>query len=150
MASYSLLSSESTVQVLSANVVNPVVYCTIQTSPSSVIASKPVSATAFADNQAVSALTNYADAIETLMQNTHVVAAGGEQTLDASNLLADNVTFTVQYVPAGSAPTSITAEAVVPTALLDFSDAEIGRTLETQAQAIIDGVYANLQSAAGG
>jgi len=151
MASYALLASIQTVQVLSANVVNDVMYCTIQTSPSGVIASLPVSLTAFAQNQAAEQLTSFADDIETMMTQPGVIAGTGEQTIDASGLLADNVTFTVQYVPAGSAPTSITAEAVVPVGLLsEGGDPTIERTLIAQAEAIIAGVYANLQSAAGG
>lgn len=150
MASYSLLASYSTVQVLSPQIVNDVVYCTIQTSPSNVVASIPVSAKAFSDNQAVSELTALADNIETLMGRGNVTGASGVQTLDASGLLQDQVSFVVEYVPAGSSSTSITAEALVPVNLLSVDDPTIDRVLLDEAEAIISGVYANLQSAASG
>jgi len=150
MASYSLLSSQSTVQVLSPTVVNDVVYCTIQTTGSSVIASVPVSAAAFANNSAISELTAFANNIETLIGRGNVDGATGVQTLDANGLIQDQVSFTVVYVPAGSSSTSITAEALVPVNLLTVDDPAIDQVLLDQAEAIIDGVYGNLQSAAGG
>jgi len=150
MASYQLIASETTVQVLSATVVNDVEYCTIQTSPTGVIASMPVSLVAFNANCAGEELTAFADAIEQLIADTSAVAATGVQTLDDNGLLQDQVAFTVQYVPAGSAGTSITATALVPVGLLSQSDPEIESTLLTEAEQIIHGVYANLQNAAGG
>ena len=151
MASYDLLASIQTVQVLSSTVINDVVYCTIQTNPSGVIASLPVSVAAFNANAAAEQLTSFADNIETLMQQQGVVAATGEQTIDSNGLLTDNVTFTVQYVPPGSSSTSITASAVVPVGLLsEGGDPAIEAVLLPQAETIIRDVYANLKSAAGG
>lgn len=151
MASYQLIASESTVQVVAANVVNDVVYCTIITSPSSVIASLPVSKKAFQANQAAEELTSFADNIEQLMLEPGVIGGTGEQSIDTNGLLADYVAFTVRYVPAGGTDTNITAEASVPVGLLsEGGDPTIERILFPQAQAIIAAVYANLQSAAGG
>jgi hypothetical protein len=150
MAGYTLVSSVSTVQVLSPTVVNDVVYCTIETSPSGVVASIPVQASVFNSKEAAPLLQDYANNIEQMMKQTGVIAAVGSQTLDNSNLLADNVVFTVQYVQAGTSGTSVTADAVVPTGLLsEGGDPTFERVVVGDAEAIIAGVYANLKSAAG-
>lgn len=150
MASYQLLASESTIQVKSPTVTEDVVYCTILTSPSDVVASMPVSADAFSHNKASVDLTNFANAIEDIMTNTAVIAGVGSQSIDASGLIQDNVVFTVQYVPPGSGSTSITADAVVRSDLLNFSDGQIGSVLLQQVDAIINGVLGNLKSLSGG
>jgi hypothetical protein len=150
VASYALIASESTVQVLSPTVVNDVVYCTIQTQPSGVIASMPVQKNVFDSGTAGPELTALADAIEQIMALTEVVAATGTQTIDSSGLIADQVAFTVEYVPPGTTSTSITAEALVPIGYLNFTDALIGQTSLANTEAIITAVYNNLQNAAGG
>jgi hypothetical protein len=149
VASYSLKGSYSTVQVLSPTLVNDVVYCTIQTIPSGVIASVPVQQREFDTKQTGPQLTNFANAIEQTMSDPRVIAGVGEQTIDPSGLLADNVVFTVQYVSANTAPTGVTAEALVPVSYLDFSDAEIGRASASNVDGIITQVYDSLKSAAG-
>ena len=150
MASYVLIASESTVQVLSATVVNSVVYCTIQTDPSNVIASIPVQQDVFDAGQAGVELGNFADAIEQIMTSANISTAVGTQQIDGSGLLADYVTFTVFYNPPGTSGQAVTANADVPVGELNFTDAEIGRVLLENVDAIINGVYANLKSAAGG
>lgn len=150
MAGYALLLSIPTVQVLSPSLVNDVEYCTIQTTPSGVIASIPVQKTVFDSGQAGVELTNFAEAIEQIMALPQVTGAVGEQVLDNNGLLQDNVNFTVTYVPPNSSGTNITAEASVPVGMLNFTDALIGRTLLEEITAQIDKVYANLQAATGG
>lgn len=150
MANYSLKASYSTVQVLSPTLTQDVVYCTIQTVPSNVVASISVSQTAFSNNGANEELTAFADGIEQIMTSANVNAASGGQTIDASGLLADNVVFIVDYEPPGSSGTSITAEATVPVGLLSQSDPAIAEVTMQEADAIINGVYANLKNAAGG
>jgi hypothetical protein len=150
VASYSLKGSYSTVQVLSPTLVNPVVYCTIQTIPSGVIASVPVQQAEFDNDTTGPQLTNFANAIEEVMNNPAVVAGVGEQTIDPSGLLADNVVFTIQYPAGGTGGNSVTAEAVVPVGYLDFSDAEIGQASLGNVDAILNQVYGSLRSAAGG
>jgi hypothetical protein len=150
MSSYALEGSYSTVQVLSPTLVQNVVYCTISTSPSGVIASMPVLETTFENNAAGAELTNFANAIEQIMQNTAVIAAVGSQTIDPTGLLTDNVVFTLEYSDPTTGPTGATAEAIVPVTLLNFSDAEIGTTLLGDVDDILNGVYGNLRSAAGG
>lgn len=150
MASYALLASESTVQVIPPQIVNNVVYCTIQTHPSNVICSIPVQANVFNSGASGPELTNLANAVEQIMALPHVIAGVGAQTIDATGLLQDQVTFTVEYLPPGTASTSITAEALVPVTMLNFTDALIGQVSLQNVEAIIDGVYNNLKDAAGG
>jgi len=147
---YALVGSYSTVQVLSATQVVDVVYCTIKTQPSGVIASLPVQQKIFEEGTSGTELNNFTQAIEQVMSNPHVIAGVGSQSIDASGLLADSVVFTVEYRDPVKAPNGATALATVGVGQLDFSDALIGRTLLAGVSAIIDGVYANLKAAAGG
>lgn len=149
MAGYALIGSYSTIQVLSPTLTNPVEYCTIQTSPSGVIASKPVQEDVFRAGGGGSDLQIFADAIEQVMADDRVVAGVGEQTIDANGLLADNVVFTVQYASGASSVGNVTAQAVVPVGLLDFTDGQIGRTLLAEVDAIITEAYNALKNAAG-
>lgn len=151
MAVYDLIASYATVQVLSPTVVLDVVYATIRTNPSHVIASLPVQKDIFDAGGAAPLLTDYANNIELMMRQPGVIAGNGEQTVDANGLLEDNVVFTVQYVPPGSSSTAITADAIVPTGLLaEGGDPAIEAVLLPQAEAIIAKVYANLKAAAAG
>jgi hypothetical protein len=151
VAVYSLIGSYATVQVITPTLNYDVVYCTIQTHPSGVIAAIAVQKETFDGGFAGPLLTDYGNNIELMMRQTGVIAGRGEQTLDESGLLTDNVAFTVQYVPPGSAGTSVTAEAIVPTGLLsEGGDPAIERVLLAEAEAIIAKVYANLKAAAGG
>lgn len=149
MAAYSLLSSYTTVQVLSPTLITDVLYCTIMTHPSSVIASLPIPVEATGVANGNPELTAYANAIEQIMARSEVIAATGSQTLN-NGLLTDNVVFTVEYVPPGSTGTSITAEATVRSASLNFEDSLIGVTLLESVLAIIQAVYDGLQQTAGG
>ena len=150
MAGYGLIGSYPTVQVLSPTLVNDVQYCTIQTDPSGVIASMPVQQDVFNKGQAGPVLTAFANGIEQLMAYPHVVAATGTQSLDASGLLQDFVTFTVQYVPTSPTSTSITADADVPVGYLNQSDPMIVEAAIANAEKLVDDAYANLQAAASG
>lgn len=151
MASYGLIASETTTQVLSPTVAIPIEYVTIQTQPSGVIASLPVMRDEFDAGTAGPLLQDYANNIEQMMKQQGVVAGQGSQTLDANGLLADNVVFTVQYVPPGGGATAVTAEAVVPTGLLsEGGDPQIESVALGKAEAIIAKVYNNLVAMAGG
>lgn len=150
MASYSLKASYSTVQVLSPTLTEEVVYCTIQTIPSNVVASMAVSQVSFDNNGAAETLTAFGNNIEQIMKSANVNAAQGGQTIDPNGLLEDNVVFVVDYEPPGSSGTQITAEATVPVGLLSQTDPAIEQYAMQQADAIVNAVYANLKSAAGG
>lgn len=148
-ATHSLLSSYATVQVLSPTVVNDVLYCTIQTQPSRVVASSPVQADIFNAGRAGAALNWFAHGIEEIMKLDHVIAGAGTQTIDTSGLLSDQVSFTVQYVAPGTSGTSVTAEAPVDASLLNQYDPDLASAGITQAEAIVAATYNNLKIAAG-
>lgn len=151
MASYGLIASETTVQVISPKLVLNVEYATIQTQPSGVIASLAVPKAEFDSGGAKIVLQDYATNIETLMALPHVIAGIGAQTLDANGLIQDNVIFTVEYRPAAANVTSVTAEAVVPTGLLsEGGDPAIENLLIHEAEAIITAAYNSLVAMAGG
>lgn len=151
MATYTLVASETTVQVLSPKLVLDIEYCTIQTHPSGVIASLAVSKSTFDSGTAHVVLQDYANNIEFLMTYPHVIGATGTQTLDVNGLIADNVAFTVEYKPAGANVTSVTTEAIVPSGWLsEGGDPAIERVLMAEAEAKIDAAYNNLAAAAGG
>jgi hypothetical protein len=147
---YTLIGSYSTVQVLSPTQINDVVYSTIQTSPSGVIASKALQQRSFDQGEAGAELDSFATSIEDVMADPRVIAATGSQSIDDSGLLADNVLFTVQYIDPVHAPNGATAQATVGVNQLNFSDQQTGSTLQAGVTATIDGVYANLKAAAGG
>lgn len=150
MASYELKGSYSTVQVLGPSLINDVVYCTIETIPSGVIASMPVDQSAFDGGTAGTLLDGFAQAIELVMQQGEAVAGQGQQTIDQSGLLQDVVTFTVEYTPPGAGATSITAQADVPVPLLSTVETIGGQTTIADAEAIVHAVYLNLENLAGG
>jgi len=150
MAGYSIQGSYSTVQVLTPSLVNPIVYCTISTTPSGVIASIPVQQDVFSSGGAGPELQSFADAIEQIMARADVVAGIGSQQLDHNGLLADFVTFTVQYVGPNTASSGVTAEADVPVGMLNFTDGLIGTTLLGEVEAIIAKAYNGLKDAAAG
>ena len=147
---YALVGSYETVQVLSPTTINDVVYCTIKTQPSGVVASLPINKTLFDAGQSGDELRAFAQAIETVMSDPRVIAGAGSQSIDDSGLLADNVTFTVQYVDPVHAPNGATALATVPVYALNYSNMSSAGAQENTVNTIIDGVYANLKAAAGG
>jgi len=150
VAGYSIQGSYATVQVLSPSLTNPIEYVTIQTSPSGVIASIAVDREVFEKGQAGPELTNFSNAIEQIMARPEVIAGIGSQQLDPNGLLADYVTFTVQYVGPNTARSGVTAEADVPVGMLNFTDGQIGTALLEQVLAIIATSYNALKAAAAG
>lgn len=150
MASYSIQGSYSTVQVITPTLVQPIQYTTIQTQPSGVIAAIALDQADFTGGTSNVLLQLFADAIEQIMARSEVIAGIGTQQLDANGLLADFVTFTVQYVGPNTAPSGVTAEADVPVGMLNFTDGAIGRLLLEEVDAIIAQAYNALQAAAGG
>lgn len=150
MSSYSLWGSASIVQVLSPTVSEDMVQVTIETNPSGVFATTLVSQVSFNTNQAADQLTAFADAIEAIMSQGKAVGGTPSSKLDANGLQAFYVTFTVAYNPPNGPQGTITADVDVPVGLLDQADAEIGRTLQGEAEALIDAAYNSLVSMAGG
>lgn len=150
MAGYALLASESTVQVLSSTVVNDVVYSTIQTSPSGVIASMPLDSAFFEAGVGSQYLQYFADGIESIMSINGVIAGTGSQHVDSSGLLADSVTFTVTYSASGSSSGAVTATADVPVGYLNATPGTTSGGGITAAEEIVNAAISNLQALAGG
>lgn len=145
MASYTVLSSQSTIQVLSSTLTVDAFQSTIQTSPSNVIAQLTLAQTYFDDGSAPDYLATYANNIETLMASGKVIAGTGVQTLDANELLQDAVDFTVAYTPPGSTTGPLTVQVTIPNSLIALVQLGLGG-----AQAMIDDAYNQLIVLSGG
>lgn len=150
MATYSIQGSYSTVQVITPSLTQPIQYTTIQTQPSGVIASIALAKIDFQAGTGSTLLGIFADAIEQIMSHPEVIAGIGTQQLDENGLLADFVTFTVQYVGPNTASSGVTAEADVPVGMLNFTDGAIGALLLQEVDAIIAKAYNGLKAAAAG
>lgn len=150
MAGYTMQGSYSTVQVKSPTLVLPVQYCTVQTSPSGVIASFPVSEQDFTGGYADQVLTDFASGIEYLMGLPHVIGATGSQTIDTVGLLADTVVFTVEYRDPVHAPNGVTAEAPVDAQLIYGIPRALENSSAVSAEDPIIIAYNNLKAASGG
>ena len=150
MGQYILRASQSTVQVLSPQLVIPALFCTIETTPSGVIASLAVDDSPNVSVKPSVILQVFNDNIETIMALGYVIAGQGQQILDETGLLTDQVVFTVQYVTPATTNTSITQEATVPVDLLASYSSLAGNEPLQQAEAIVAGVYEELKNTAGG
>lgn len=134
---------------MSQTVAADVLYCTIQTPATGVVASLPIPQGEFESVNASSELSFFARGIEEVMALPNVIAGRGTQLLDANGLLQDVLVFTVEYVPSTPGATSITAEATVPNAAVMGSSTTPGQPGITAAKAEVDKVYAALQALAG-
>lgn len=149
-ANYSLVTSQSTIQVLSPTVVQDSVVATIQSHPSNVIADLWMSKSTWDDGDVPGMLSAFAANIETIMAGGKVVSAVGGRTLDANGLLESTITFTVGYKQPGSPFPPATLDVSIPTHEIFQSDTQ-GRTADiTSALAEIDAAYQQLVVAAGG
>jgi hypothetical protein len=125
-------------------------YVTIQSQPSGVIASMSIDQADFDGGTSGTLLADFADAIEVLMARPEVIAGVGQQQIDPSGLLADYVTFTVQYAGPNTAPSGVTAEADVPVGLISTAETFGGHTNLPDAIALITAAYDSLKAAASG
>jgi len=150
MASYTLIGSDSVVQVLSPTVSQDSVYCTISTLPTGVIASTVVSQASFDANDAAETLTALANNIEEIIAQGKATGGSGTSSLDSSGLTEYFVTFTVGYDPPNAPVGTVTVDVDVPINLLSVSDPAINQTLIAEAEQMIDTAYQGLVSLAGG
>jgi hypothetical protein len=150
MATYSIQGSYTTVQVITPTLTQPIQYTTVQIQPSGVIASIALDKAEFDAGTVTPILQAFADAVDQIMNRSEVIAGIGSQQLDANGLLADYVTFTVQYVSPNTAASGVTAEADVPVGMLNFTDGAIGALLLQEVDAIIATAYNALKAAAAG
>lgn len=144
MASYTLVASTSTVQVLSTTGAQDAIVATIQTIPSGVVATIAVSRVSFDTNGAAETLTALADNIEELLNSSHAIGGTGTSDLDNNGLTEYFVTFTVGYNPTPAVAGNVTVDVDVPVNLLSVSDPEINSTLLDEARTMIESGYTNL------
>lgn len=150
MAGYTVLSSNSSIQVLSPTLVLDTVTTTIQTQPSGVVAAYWLAKVDFDAGTADTLLATFASNIETIMSGGKVIAASGAESVDANGLIQQTVNFVVAYTPPGSLTGPLTVEVEVPTGDLGGTT-ELGANYGLQdAEKIIDDAYANLVKLAGG
>lgn len=142
--SYTLIGNAPTIQVFSPTVSQDVELATIQTKPTGVIATMPVSEISFATNQASETLTALASNIEAIIKQGKAVGGTGTSELDANGLTQFYVTFTVAYNPPGAPVGTVTAEVDVPVGLLGVDDPAIESTLLSQAEAMVNKAYNSL------
>lgn len=149
-ANYVLVASQSSIQVLSPTVVQDVVVITIQTLPSRVIADIWVTKHEWDQGSTATTLEGFAANIEKVMASPKVESASGGQALDASGLLASEITFQVGYTPPGSAFPPATVDVVIPATQLRPEDVFGSEPGVTAALTEIDTAYGQLVAAAGG
>lgn len=118
MASYTLLSSYTTVQVLSPTLASEGLYCTIQSAPSGSIVQRFVPQASFDSDQGRGLLESLATAIEDVISGGTAISASGSQEVDDSGLLADVVVFVVEYTPPTPTVGALTTTVSVPVNVL--------------------------------
>lgn len=146
---YTLVSSQSTIQVLSPTVVQDVVVCSIQTHPSQVIATLWVTRDEWDGGNAPATLDGFAANIETVMASPEVLSASSGPTLDASGLQSTEITFVVGYKKQGSPFPPATIDVSIPANQLRPGDVEGQEPGVQAALATIDAAYQQLVAAAG-
>lgn len=146
---YQLVTSQSSTQVLSPTVVQEMVVATIQTQPHRVIADYWLTRQQWEDGEAAQLLTTFAANIERIMSDPHVLRASSGRSLDASGLLASELTVTVGYATPGSAFPPATVDVTIPASDLRPTGNGPGGSGVDQALTTIDAAYQQLAAAAG-
>jgi len=145
-ANYTVIASESSIQVLSPTLTQPIVQTTLVTHPSNVIASLALDQLDFEAGTAGAILEPFAANIETIMGLNIVIAGQGSQSLDANGLIQDTVDFTVQYVNPAVPGSSLTAVVSVPAGMLTATETFGGVGGIAAAEQLINDAYSRLES----
>ena len=147
---YDLLASQSSIQVLSPTLTQPVVDATLRTKPHGVIFEYWLDKADWDAGTAPALLEAVCGGVEHIMASEPVISGVGGAQLDASGLLAQYITFTVAYTPPGSTTPPLTVDVDVP--VTDFGqDAIAGENFGlADAAAIIQDAYSKLVAAAAG
>jgi len=147
---YDLVATESSIQVLSPTVTQPVVNATMRTKPHGVIFEYWLDKADWDAGTAPIILESVAGGVEHIMATEPVIAGVGGSQLDANGLLAQYITFTVAYQVPGATTGPLTVDVDVP--VTDFGqDTIAGSNFGlADAAAIINDAYAKLQAAAAG
>jgi hypothetical protein len=146
---YQLLATSTTVQVYGPQLASEALICTLASAPSGSQLIRTVPEASFRADQGAGLLGSLSDAVESVLGEGIAVAAVGTQTVDNSGLLADEVVFTVEYVPAAPVPGPIAADVSVPVSVLT-ADTQFGSFLTggTAQERILD-TYNKLKALAG-
>lgn len=147
---YDLITSQSSIQVLSPTVVQPVVDATIVTKPSGIVADYWLDEADWKAGTAPALLETFAGNIEHIVATGKVIGGSGSQSLDANGLLQQWVTFIVAYQVPGSPGGPATVDVDVPVGDLGGTS-EFGTNYGMDAALkLIDDEYAKLVALAQG
>lgn len=147
---YDLIGTQSSIQVLSATLVQPIVVATIATKPSAVVASYWIDKITYDAGEGPALLTTFAENVESIISTGKAIGGSGNQTVEPNGLLKQWVTFVVAYTPTGSTTGPLTVDVDVPVSDLG-GITEFGANYGLQdAEKLIDDAYAQLVKLAGG
>ena len=143
-----LLNSDPQVQVV-GNITAEGQVVNFQSTPSGSVLVRWISQADFEGDRGKALQDSLGNAVENILQDGMAVDATGVQTIDNSGFIADNVDFTVRYVPTypslGGANTTVR----VPVSILT-ADTQFGAFLSGgSAPEMIADAYAKLKALAG-
>lgn len=122
-----LLSSDPTVQVI-GQLTTDALFCTFVSTPSGSVLNRTIAQVDFQSGAGNSLLVSLSDAVEQILGEGIATAAVGTQAIDSTGLLADQVQFTVTYVPPYNTPGTIQGAVTVPVNVLT-ADTQFGSFL---------------------
>ena len=143
-ANYTLIASQSSIQVISPTVVQDVVVITIQTQPHGVIADIWVTKDEWDKGTTGVTLSGFAANIEKIMASPQVVGATTGSVLDPNGLLQSEISFVVGYAPPGSPYPPATVDVDISANSLRPEDVMGQEPGVTAALAAINTAYQNL------
>lgn len=146
-ASYEIIASAPTILVVSPTLVVDVIQVTIRVSPSGAIVSMPQTDDLFGTAEGNYDLGQLAVLVEDVLSAGKATSATGGQSIDASGLLQDTVTFTVSYKPPGSILPPLTVEVTEVTSAFNVTQPGWAATLLKVWLADVDAAYKRLASA---
>jgi hypothetical protein len=123
---YRLLDSASVVQVFSSALVSDALLCSIISYPSGSRLVRTVPQAEFQADSGAGILESLSDAVESILGEGIAVAASGTQSIDSGGFVADQVVFTVRYVPTYQTPGVIEGEVTVPVDVLTADQSLLG------------------------
>lgn len=145
------IDSRPTVQVFSPTLAEEAQIVTFRSFPSSSVLIRTIAQSdANAADGGQSLLDSLSNSVESILQEGLAVAAAGTQGIDASGLIFDAVTFTVEYVPSPSVPGRILGDVQIPVDTLTLDTQFTSGTGITSAPELILAEYNRLKALAGG
>ena len=144
-----LLDSQSVIQVFGPNLASEAIFCTFQSFPSGSVLIRTVPQDTFIRGDGGPLVETLAEAVENLLSAEVAIAAAGTQGLDASNLIFDAVTFTVEYVPTYSTPGRILGDVQIDVRVITADQSLLGGSGAENAAQLINDEYSRLKALAG-